>query len=349
MKRCTKCIFHENIPGISFNDEGICNYCEEYVPFKELGEEKLLELIDSVREHDGEYNCIVPMSGGRDSTYVLYMAKAVYGLNPLAVNFDNEFANPQAVKNIENACEVLSVDLRVVRSKRDIATKFVKSNVRAGIPMGMRTLAGSFCRQCAYGYKGVVYIEAEKEHVPLILWGASSAESTKDMRELMVESKARSRYWKLINPHLYLTEIRALQQRMEFAVPGNPLFSRSTPVLMNKQIREVSVFDYVKWDRELIKDTIMNKLGWRKPEGHISSWRSDCVLHEIVNYCYVKLLGCTMDCIGYCNMIRSGQMTREVALAQEEEAVATCGNKIDIQLAEHLGLTKQEIESIKAL
>lgn len=349
MRRCTECILHENLPGISFNSEGVCNYCQEYVPFKEYGEDKLLELIEPVRSSSGKHNCIVPISGGRDSTYVLHLAKEVYGLNPLAVNFDNEFANPQAVKNIESACRILDVDLKVVRSKHDIATKFVRSNVRAGIPMGLRTLAGSFCRQCAYGYQGVVYMTAEKLQIPLILWGSSSAESTKDMRDLMVESKVRSRYWKLVNPHLYLTEIRALQQRMEFAVPGNPTFSRSMPVLKNPNIREISVFDYIVWDREKIKDTIMNKLGWRKPEGHISSWRSDCRLHEIVNYCYVKLLGCTMDCIGYCNMIRSGQMTREVALAQEEQAIATCGDNIDSLLAEHLGLSKKEIERIKAM
>jgi hypothetical protein len=349
MKRCVKCILHENLPGIRFNDAGVCNYCEEYEPFKEHGEEAFRAIIEPVRSFSGKYNCLVPISGGRDSSYVLYLAKKELGLNPLAVNFDNEFRNPQAVKNIENACKALDTELLVLRSKRDIATKFVQSNVRASIPMGMRTLAGSFCRQCAYGYQSVVFMTAEQKKIPLILWGSSSAESTKDMRNQMVESKVRSRYWKLLNPYLYLTEVRALQQRMEFSVPGNPTLSRSMPVLKNPDIRQISVFDYIVWDRDKIKETITTKLGWRKPEGHISSWRSDCKLHEIVNYCYVKLLGCTMDCIGYCNMIRSGQMDRETALAQEEQAVATCGDNIDNLLGDLLGLSEKEIAKIKAL
>ena len=71
-----------------------------------------------------------------------------------------------------------------------------------------------------------------------------------------------------------------------------------------------------EWNRAEIKRTIMEKLGWKKTEGHVSTWHNDCKLHPFMNFVYSRLFGCTKDCWGYCGMINAGQMTREVALAR---------------------------------
>ena len=97
---CTKCILDENIPGIIFNDEGVCNYCVEHelrdinFPQGEEGHRVLTEICDRIKkEGEGhDYDCIVGISGGADSTYSLYLAKK-YGLRPLAVLFDNGWSS----------------------------------------------------------------------------------------------------------------------------------------------------------------------------------------------------------------------------------------------------------------
>jgi len=338
----------DSIPGITFDENGVCSHCRTYKTFTPFGEEEFVKILDTVRGKGQPYEAIVPLSGGRDSTYVLYLAKAVYGLNILAVNADNEFRNEQAVKNMRNACRTLGVELHEVRSKRDIGHKFVAANVRAGIPLGLPTLVGSFCRQCSYGYKSVSYIEAINRNVPLLLWGTSTAESTEQTRDLALEGSKRSRLHKLLDPNLYKTEFYALLQRLEFHVPGNSLLSREKPKLVDPSVREISVFDYIPWDRRLIKETIATKLGWEKPADHVTSWRADCKLHEIVNYLWVKLAGCSMDCMGFCNMVITGQMEREEALHEEEQIIATCGNHID-ELMVMAGLTKDEAAMIKAM
>jgi hypothetical protein len=348
MKRCVRCIMPETLPGISYDGQGVCNHCRSYQVPGVFGEKAFLEVLDSVRGKGQPYDCMVPLSGGRDSTYTLYLAKEVYGMNPLAVNADNEFRNEQAVINMERAVKKLNADFISVRSKRDIGHKFVLANVRAGIPLGLPTLVGSFCRQCSYGYKSVTYIEASKRKIPLILWGTSAAESTEQTRELSLSGLQRSRFLKLFDPNLYRTEIYALMQRAEFRVPGNPLFSRKKAVLKDPAVREISVFDYILWERHKIKDVIMNKLGWEKPADHATSWRTDCKLHEIVNYLWVKLVGCSMDCMGFCNMIISGQMERAEALAQEEQIIATGGDHISEKLA-MVGFTPVEIARIIAM
>ncbi len=350
MKRCTSCALPDSVPGLSFDQDGVCFMCQSYAPAALFGEAAFKEFLAHGRPGPAGYDSLVPLSGGRDSSYVLYLAKAVYGLNPLAVNFDNEFRNPQAVMNMENACRTLGVDLRVVRSKADLAAKIVHSNTETAIPLGLAAMMVSLCRQCSYGYKSVAYREAERLGIPIILWGTSTAESTERIWENMGTGMLPSRWKRLRDLDFYKTEYLCLRQRLEFSVSGNPRVSRSGPRLVNPGVREISVFDYIPWERQRIKQVISQELGWEKPADHVSTWRTDCRLHEIVNFFFVKTIGCTKDCLGYCNMINAGQMTREEALWQEEQALARLSwERVSGLLEKEVGLSKEEIDRVNVL
>ena len=95
-KICTKCVCDTSIPGISFDDIGICNFCtihdemEKQYPIDESQESKLNSIVKKIKI-DGknrEYDCIIGVSGGTDSSYLLYTAIQL-GLKPLAVHYDN--------------------------------------------------------------------------------------------------------------------------------------------------------------------------------------------------------------------------------------------------------------------
>ena len=106
-------------PDITFDEKGICNYYYEYKKATaekvfpgEIGEKKLNDIIQQIKE-DGkgnEYDCIMGLSGGVDSTYVAYLAKKM-GLRPLAIHFDNGWNSELAVMNIENVITKLGFDL----------------------------------------------------------------------------------------------------------------------------------------------------------------------------------------------------------------------------------------------
>lgn len=117
MKRCTRCILPETFPGISFDEEGVCNFCLTHRSPPTLGEARLREILSAQK---GErYDCVVPVSGGKDSTYILYYAVKVLGLRTIAVNYDSGFQSPLAAENARNACEMLDVPLVVIRAGRD--------------------------------------------------------------------------------------------------------------------------------------------------------------------------------------------------------------------------------------
>jgi N-acetyl sugar amidotransferase len=117
---CTRCVMDTTAPDIEFDELGVCNFCRDYeercnhIVFEdhEAKADKRKSLIEKIKQ-DGqgkEYDCIVGVSGGVDSSYVLHLAKQE-GLRPLAVHMDNNWNSELAVNNINNLISALGVDL----------------------------------------------------------------------------------------------------------------------------------------------------------------------------------------------------------------------------------------------
>lgn len=119
-RECTKLLFDTNDdPNITFDQNGICNYYYEYLQLEKEyvksgteGEKEIKKIIEFAQlNKSGKYDCIIGVSGGVDSTYLLYLSKK-FGLNPLAVHFDNGWNSELAVNNIETVTQKLGIDLQ---------------------------------------------------------------------------------------------------------------------------------------------------------------------------------------------------------------------------------------------
>ncbi|HNT55151.1 MAG TPA: hypothetical protein PKG95_10595, partial [Anaerolineaceae bacterium] len=139
-RRCTRCIYDETISNITFDEQGVCNYCHmhdrlnaEY-PTGAAGEARLQALVAQIRQagRGRKYDVIVGVSGGCDSSYLLYRTVQL-GLRPLAVHFDNTWNSTTAVENIHDVLKKLDVDLYtyVVDNKEydDIYRAFLEAGV----------------------------------------------------------------------------------------------------------------------------------------------------------------------------------------------------------------------------
>jgi N-acetyl sugar amidotransferase len=141
VKICSRCIYDERVNAIHFDSEGVCNYCHqiddltgEYGTGLPKGELKFKKIIDQVRK-DGagkKYDCVIGVSGGTDSSYMVYLAKQ-WGLRPLAVHYDNTWNSAIATENIRKVLGALDVDLytHVTDNKEadDIFLSFFKAGV----------------------------------------------------------------------------------------------------------------------------------------------------------------------------------------------------------------------------
>ena len=119
LKVCTRCIYDERVASINFDENGVCNYCHqlenlknEYGTATTKGEKQFIKIIEQIKK-DGKnkkYDCIIGVSGGTDSSYMLYLAKQ-WGLRPLAVHYDNTWNSAIATENIRKVLTALDIDL----------------------------------------------------------------------------------------------------------------------------------------------------------------------------------------------------------------------------------------------
>ena len=106
MRICAKCILPNTFPGIHFDEQGVCNFCRDFKGEQALKEEKqeyYAKFQDLIKQVKGksDYDATLAYSGGKDSTYTLYLLREVFKLKTLAITFDNGFISEQAFKNIE--------------------------------------------------------------------------------------------------------------------------------------------------------------------------------------------------------------------------------------------------------
>jgi hypothetical protein len=143
LKTCSRCIYDETIPAINFDSEGVCNYCkmidglqDEYKTATPEGEKKFLELVEQIKK-DGKgkkYDCAIGVSGGTDSSYIIYKAVKEWGLRPIAVHYDNTWNSAIATENIRKVLGKLNVDLYTYVVDNKESDDMFRSFFLAGVP-----------------------------------------------------------------------------------------------------------------------------------------------------------------------------------------------------------------------
>jgi N-acetyl sugar amidotransferase len=166
MKFCKKCLYPSTKPQLQFDERGICSACNNYKLKDEVdwGKKKvdLLHILDKYKSKDGsKYDCIIPVSGGKDSTFQTYTIKETFGLNPLAVNFHPHDQTEIGRKNLENLKQ-LGVDCIEFSPNPIVYSKLAK--------FGLVEL-GDFQWPEHIGIFTVPVQVAVRYKTPLIIWG----------------------------------------------------------------------------------------------------------------------------------------------------------------------------------
>ena len=296
--RCTRCLYDDTIPGITFNAAGICSYClmiwemEGQYPTGAEGKRILEELATTIRKaRRGKYDCIVGISGGCDSTYLLYITKVKMGLEPLAVHYDNGWNTTTAEENMTNACDTLAIDFyryRVYNEEvRSLARAFLLSGAldfEAPTDIGLTTTLYR-----AAETHGVKYIfnghSFRTEGVAPLGWSYMDGRYIADVHEQYGDGVPLRTY-----PNLWLKDF------LRWSIAGI------------KRIRPLYWVDYNKAE---VKAMLERKLAWTWYKGHhLESQITDF----FSSYLLPRRTGVDMRVLGWSGLIRSGQMDRADAL-----------------------------------
>lgn len=254
---CTNCIMDTSDSGIVFDEQGRCDYCNNYynniVPNwhpDERGEREIMAQVEQIKR-DGrgrDHDCLIGLSGGVDSSYVTYIAKEKFGLRPLLYHVDAGWNSQQAVNNIEKLVDGLDLDLftEVVDwpEMRDLQLAFFKANVpHLDTPQDHAFFAG-------------LYNFAAKNGVKYILTGANY--STECVREPLE--------W-----HYHASDLRQLKDihrrfgtrpLKKFPLAG--IFRFKIWYRFAKGVRVVKPLNSIPFHKEEAMQELVDRFGWQK-------------------------------------------------------------------------------------
>lgn len=319
MKRCVQCVLPTSYPGIVFNEEGICNYCLTHKKRAYRGEDELRRRIDRHRSKHGDYDCIVGLSGGRDSSYLLHYAVRELNLRVLAYTIDNGFIPEQTSSNIETMTKVLDVEHIVERHNytRRCVKHFLSSWMRRPSP----AMLSSICVGCKLGMVLGFLKTARRYQIPLLLTGGGEPETSFATRFFTTNSNKGAKSTPLLvgyllemarNPTYLLSPTYLITAAEEYICYFSSF--RVVKKLIFPDQEYVPLFRYVEWNEKRIVSLITNELKWKNYPYNKSTWRSDCKIALLKNYLYEKTVGFTKNDELLGGMIRDNMITREDAL-----------------------------------
>lgn len=320
LRRCSRCLLPETFPLIDFDDQGVCAICRNYVPKNRPKPiEPLYELVETYRRKDGEPDCIVPYSGGRDSTYSLHFLKQELGLNPIAFTYDWGMVTDLARRNIARVCGQLGVENILVSA--DIRWK--RDNIRKNVSAWLRRPELGMVPLFMAGDKYFFYYTHQvKKQTGILLniWGINPLENT-DFKVGFCGIPP-----KYIKERIY--SLSFFDQMTLFGYVGRNFLSN--PAYINASIFDTlgsilvrylypkqhyyHLYDYLQWDEKVIESTILEEYDWEVAEDTRSTWRIGDGTAGFYNYIYYTVSGFSEYDTFRSNQIREGMLSREEAL-----------------------------------
>lgn len=263
MKSCNNCGLPETYETFEFDENQICNVCTQHktkntkVDWKKK-REIFESLIDEYRGK-GDYDCIVPFSGGKDSTYVLYKVVKEHNLKPLVISFDHGFYREVHLKNVERTLKFLGVDYHLFKPNMKVVGRTMLESLKR---------KGDFCWHCHCGVFAYPMSMAVKFNIPLIIWGESVAEYTGyyDFEEGKWEMQDEEAF----NRHINL----GISAEDMVGFLGSDISERDLRPYQYPKLKDLEKIGYkslqygtfFKWDSLQNARLIKKEIGWQQDE-----------------------------------------------------------------------------------
>lgn len=334
---CTNCVMDTTDTKIIFDEKGVCDHCNTFYSdilpkwhTDEKGKKQLTEIIAKIKKEGKgkDFDCIMGMSGGIDSSYLLYVMKEEYGLRPLVFHVDAGWNSQIAVNNIERLIDGLGLDLytEVINWEeiKDLQLAFFKSGVpHIDVPQD-------------HSFFATMYKFASKNKIKYILTGGNySTECVRNPLEWM--------YYQ--SDSIQLRDIHKKYGKAPLkSYPVTNILWHKVYLPYIKGIQLIRPLDFVPYDKEKAMQLLVDKFGYQKyPQKHFESRFTR--FYE--SYWLPERFGYDTRKVQYSSLILTGQMTREEALEKLKQPgydKETIHQEFEF-VANKLGISVKELQS----
>ena len=335
LKICSRCIYDERISTIYFDEKGVCNYCrqieqliERYGTGQLIGEKIFGKILENIKKvgRGKKYDCIIGVSGGTDSSYLVYLVKEQWGLNPLAVHYDNTWNSAIATMNIQKMLSKLNVDLYT----HVVANKEADDIFRAFFLAGVAEIDAS----TDLGYAYLLRQVAAKFSIKYILEGHSfMEEGITPLNQNYFDGR-------------YIQSIHKKFGQMSMKTFPLMTFSRFLKSALLNQVKFIRPLWYLQYSKETAKKFLTENFDWHYYGGHHLENRMTAFYHSIY---LTEKFGCDMRNNTLAASARNNKLTREEAWAKyntpliiEEELVNYFKKRLDLMDEQYEHVMKEK-------
>ena len=344
MKRCTRCLLPETHETIRFDANGVCSICLNFDQKNlidwELKRNQLEEILSKHRGI-GDYDCIIPFSGGKDSVFTLLYAVKNLHLKPLVVSFDHGFYRPNLLEGRNRVLKNLGVDfLSFTPDWRLVRVLMLKSFLEKG----------DFCWHCHTGiFSYPLWIAIEK-NIPLVLWGEPSSEYTSYYDYSDVELVDEVRFNRIVNLGISALDMRARLDNSFEERAFKPFTFPDVKKLKSLGVVSVPLGSFIPWNVPAQVERIKSELGWTgdSVEGVPPEYdyeKVECYMQGVRDYIKYLKRGYARTTHLTSLDIRNGKKTREESLQLVSEFEGKVPYSLSLFL-EYTGLSESEFMEV---
>lgn len=347
LRYCLRCCLPETVEGIAFDDRGICSACiSSEVKMHIDWEQREVKLRDILRDYQEigrkqAYDCILPISGGKDSTFQAHVLVNVYGMRPLAVTFSHNWYTEVGRRNLHRLLEIFDLDHMEFTLKRSLVNRLARQSIYK---------IGDSCWHCHAGVGAFPLQVAVKFGVKLLVWGESAAElgcKNTYERAFAADAYDESYFLKFSakqDVNGMVADDIPLRELDPFRVP-------SREEILASGVRGIHLGDYLFWDEERQVEFIKREYGWEEDvvEGTYKRYKSvECLMSGVHDYTKYLKRGYGRATDHASKDVRAGLLTREEAFEIIRQIDPVPPKQMDY-FTRITGLSVEEIErAIKA-
>jgi len=318
LKRCTKCLLPTTFPFIEFDEQGVCNKCREYDKQRVKGAKNLEETIAKYRKNNGEPDCIVAFSGGRDSSYSLHYIKKELGLTPLAYTYDWGMITDLARRNQARICGKLGIEHLLVSADIRHKRKNIHKNVSAWLKsphLGTIPLFMAGDKQYFYFAEKL----KRQNNLDLLIMGENHFEKTGFKIEFCGARQQKTGY---MSYHISLQNKFNMLWFYAMQYLKNPSYINQSLLdtigaffsYYGTSHSYLNIYDYIQWNESEIDKVLIEDYEWEIEKGYNSTWRIGDGTAPFYNYIYYTIAGFSENDTLRSNQIREGMLSRKEAL-----------------------------------
>lgn len=311
IKRCTRCVLPETYPFIQFDATGVCNYCRDWIERKPKGVDALAEKIERFRR-PGKPDCMVAVSGGRDSVYGLHYMNQVLGMNTVAYTYDWGMVTDLARRNISRICGKLGVEHLLVSA--DINRK--RANIRKNILAWLKRPSLGMIPLFMAGDKQFYYYARQLQKqtgIDLVIWCSGSYLECADFKWHFcgIDISSGSLAFKMQLLRYYAKEYLLNPSYLNSSVLDT-IFAYYSYYFLPRDF--LYLYEYLPWNEDELLAVLVDEYGWELSSDTKQTWRIGDGTASFYNFIYHTAAGFTENETFRSEQVRRGMITREKAI-----------------------------------